>query len=191
MFFAPVFIVKALKIGIIDSSGPLKVEIMEEIIKNLAEAARQREVANRKYFKRVKKKPPKNLDRVMQQLHDLEFSRTDCLSCANCCKTTGPLFTEADIVRISRSLKLRPQQFIDQYLTIDEDGDHVLQMLPCPFLGEENYCSIYEVRPKACREFPHTDRRKFYQITDITLKNLAICPAAFNIVEAMKRKIPL
>ena len=191
MFLAPVFIVKAIKLGIIDSSGTLKVEIMEEIIKNLAEAARQREVANRKYFKRLKKKPPKNLDRVMQQLHDLEFSRTDCLSCANCCKTTGPLFTEADIVRISRSLKLRPQQFIDLYLRIDEDGDHVLQLLPCPFLGEDNYCSIYEVRPKACREFPHTDRRKFYQITDITLKNLAICPAAFNIVEAMKRKIPL
>ena len=164
---------------------------MEEIIRNLAAAAKQQEAANRKYFKKLRKKPPKDLDRTMQQLHDHEFSKTDCLNCANCCKTTGPLFTEADISRISKSLKLKPQQFIDQYLRIDEDGDYVLQILPCPFLGADNYCSIYDFRPKACREFPHTDRRKFYQITEITLKNLAICLAAYNIVEAMKQKIPL
>jgi Fe-S-cluster containining protein len=46
---------------------------------------------------------------------------------------------------------------------------------------------IYEVRPKACREFPHTDRKKFQQISDLTLKNIPICPAAFNIVEEMKK----
>jgi Fe-S-cluster containining protein len=45
------------------------------------------------------------------------------------------------------------------------------------------------VRPKACREFPHTDRKKFQQIADLTLKNVAICPAAYNIVEEMKKKI--
>ena len=50
---------------------------------------------------------------------------------------------------------------------------------------------IYDVRPKACREFPHTDRKKFQQISELTLKNVAICPAAFNIVEEMKKKMPL
>ncbi len=164
---------------------------MEEIIKNLPEAARLRENANRKYFKKLRKKPPRDLDLLMQELHETEFSITDCLQCANCCKTTGPLFTDADIVRISKSFRLKPQQFIDQYLQVDEDDDYVLQELPCPFLGEDNYCSIYDIRPKACREFPHTDRKKFYQITEITMKNLAVCPAAFNIVEEMKRRIPL
>ena len=164
---------------------------MEEIIRNLPEAAQIRKAANRKYFKKLRKKPPRDLDVVMQELHETEFSKTDCLQCANCCKTTGPLFTDADIVRISRSMRLKPQQFIEQYLRIDEDGDYVLQVLPCPFLGADNYCSIYDIRPKACREFPHTDRKKFYQITEITMKNLAVCPAAFNIVEEMKRRIPL
>ena len=76
-----------------------------------------------------------------------------------------------------------------QYLRVDEDNDHVLQSVPCSFLDAENYCMIYDVRPKACREFPHTDRKKFQQIDGLTLKNVAICPAAFNIVEAMKKRI--
>lgn len=125
----------------------------------------------------------------MQDLHDAEFKRTDCLECANCCKTTGPLFTNADIERIAKYLRLKPQQFITKYLRVDEEKDHVLQSVPCTFLDARNYCSIYDVRPKACREFPHTNRKKFYQIGDLTLKNVAICPAAFNIVEEMKRLV--
>ena len=57
------------------------------------------------------------------------------------------------------------------------------------FLESDNKCFIYDVRPKACREFPHTDRKKFQQISDLTLKNVAVCPAAFTIVEEMKKKI--
>jgi Fe-S-cluster containining protein len=125
----------------------------------------------------------------MEDAHAAEFKKTDCLTCANCCKTTGPLFTTADIERISKSFKQKPQQFIDQFLQIDEDKDYVLQAVPCVFLADDNSCNIYEIRPKACREFPHTDRKKFYQIADITLKNLPICPAAFNIVEAIKKKM--
>lgn len=162
---------------------------MEEILKNLAAKARQGEGENKKFFRKLKKKPPKDLDTLMQSLHEEEFSRTDCLQCANCCKTTGPLFTDADIVRIAKSLRLKPQQFIEQYLQVDEDNDYVLELLPCPFLGADNFCTIYEIRPKACSEYPHTDRRKFHQISDITLKNLSICPAAYNIVEEMKKRL--
>ena len=84
---------------------------------------------------------------------------------------------------------MKPKAFIAQYLRLDEDRDYVLQEVPCAFLGADNYCSIYDVRPKACREYPHTDRKKFHQITDLTLKNLSICPAAYNIVEAMKQRL--
>ncbi len=164
---------------------------MEREIELLPEKALRKHKENKKYFEKLKRKPPKNLDQVMQQLHDDEFQRTDCLQCANCCKTTGPLFTNPDIERIAKFLKLKPQIFIQRYLHIDEDNDYVLQGVPCTFLGPDNYCSIYEVRPKACREFPHTDRKKFHQITNLTLKNVAICPAAFRIVEAMKEKVKL
>ncbi len=164
---------------------------MEALLNQLPTLAKDKHNENKKYFDKLKKKTPKNLDYQMQEIHESVFERIDCLSCANCCKTTGPLFTNADIERIAKHLKLKPQQFTEQYLKIDEDKDFVLQKLPCVFLDAENYCLIYDVRPKACREYPHTDRKKFQQISNITLKNTAICPAAFEVVEEMKKKIPL
>jgi Fe-S-cluster containining protein len=160
---------------------------MDEVLRELPKKAKEKHSENKKFFTKLKKKTPKNLDYMMQELHEAEFKRTDCLTCANCCKTTGPLFTNADVERISKSFRMKPQKFIDTYLRIDKENDFVLQQVPCTFLGADNYCSIYDVRPKACREFPHTDRKKFQQISNLTLKNVEICPAAFNIVEEMKK----
>lgn len=162
---------------------------MDEVLKQLPLKAKEKHSANKKFFAKLRRRPPKNLDYIMQELHEAEFLRTDCLTCANCCKTTGPLFTNNDVARISKHFRMKSQKFIAQYLRIDEDNDYVLQQVPCAFLGDDNYCSIYDVRPKACREFPHTDRKKFHQINKLTLKNVAICPAAFNIVEALKKKL--
>ena len=164
---------------------------MEEILKDLPKKAKDKHNENKKFFAKLRKRPPKHLDLQMQELHEEEFKRTDCLTCANCCKTTGPLFTNKDIERIAKHFRQKPAQFIETYLRVDEDNDHVLQQVPCTFLGADNYCSIYEVRPKACREYPHTDRKDFHKISNITLNNTAICPAAFNIVDEMKRRIKL
>ena len=150
---------------------------MQEVLKLLPQKAREREKENKRFFQRLKKK------------HQAEFERTDCLTCANCCKTTGPLFTRADVERISRHFKMKASKFEEAYLRTDEEGDLVLQQLPCPFLGADNYCGIYEVRPKACREYPHTDRRRFEQLGKLTIKNTFVCPAAFSIVEEMKKRI--
>jgi len=164
---------------------------MKAFLENLPKLAKDKHIENKKFFDKLKKKTPKNLDYEMQEMHDAEFRKTDCLSCANCCKTTGPLFTSADIERIAKHLRIKPQQFQTQYLRIDEDNDFVLQQVPCTFLDSTNACMIYDVRPKACREFPHTDRKKFHQISDITLKNIPICPATYRIVEEMKKRIKM
>lgn len=150
--------------------------------------AKQRQAEHKKFLGKIKNKPPKDLDQKMQSIHDEVFERIDCLSCANCCKTTGPLFTQKDIERLANLFRLKPSQFIEKYLRIDEDNDYVLQSVPCPFLGADNYCSVYENRPKACREFPHTDRKKFYQINHLTIQNTLICPATYEVVEEMMRK---
>lgn len=84
---------------------------------------------------------------------------------------------------------MKPGDFIDTYLRLDEENDYVLQQVPCPFLGDDNYCGIYDQRPKACREYPHTDRKDFYKISSLTIKNTSICPAAYNIVEEMKKRL--
>ncbi|AWL77908.1 YkgJ family cysteine cluster protein [Capnocytophaga canimorsus] len=162
---------------------------MKTDFQQLKVLAKKQQDENKKFFARLKKKPPKDLDYQVQQIHDEVFENTDCLQCANCCKTTGPLFTNTDIERIAKHLRLKPQDFVSRYLYIDEDKDYVFQTLPCPFLDAENYCLIYEVRPKACREYPHTDRKKIYQISALTMKNTEICPAAFEVVERMKARI--
>lgn len=151
--------------------------------------AQTKQKEHKKFLDGIKKKPPKNLDYIVQDTHDEVFEKVDCLACANCCKTTGPLYTEKDIERISKHLRLSPADFEKKYLRIDEDGDKVLQNLPCYFLAEDNTCLIYEVCPKACREYPHTDRKKIYQINHLTIKNTLICPAAYQFVEKMMGKI--
>ena len=143
---------------------------------------------NKKFFKRLTKVKPKVLDQLIHPLHEKVFECTNCLECANCCKTTGPLFTDKDINRIAKHFKSKPSKFVEKYLRIDEDGDYVLKSVPCIFLGKNNYCTIYNVRPKACREFPHTDRIKQYQLLKLTEKNIDICPAVFSIFEKLKKE---
>lgn len=154
--------------------------------KNLA-TLKQKE--HKKFLDALKRKPPKNLDYTVLETHEEVFENIDCLECANCCKTTGPLFTEKDIERIAKHFRMSPAVFEQKYLRTDEDQDKVLRQLPCPFLGEDNFCSIYDVRPKACREFPHTDRKKIYQINNLTIKNTLICPAAFDFVEKLQQNL--
>ncbi|MGB5981334.1 MAG: YkgJ family cysteine cluster protein [Nonlabens sp.] len=162
---------------------------MELDLNTLPDRARKKEKENKDFFKKLRKKKPRQLDQIVQEIHSDTFEETDCLKCANCCKTTGPLFTDNDIVRISKHFRMKPSAFVDEYLRLDEENDYVLKETPCHFLGADNYCSIYDVRPKACREYPHTDRRKIYQIGNLTVKNTFICPAAFAIVERMKAQI--
>ena len=135
---------------------------------------------------KLKKMKDQQVDRIFHEQHARAFEHIDCLDCANCCKTTGPLVTDRDIDRISKHLRLKPSEFIDEYLRIDEDNDYVLQVLPCPFLDSENYCSIYDVRPKACKEYPHTDRVKQKQLLKLNIKNTEVCPAVFEMVEQIK-----
>src|SRR5690554_203572 len=132
-------------------------------------------------IKKLKKRKPKNLDDVVHELHHELFSEFDCLSCANCCKTIGPRLTHKDIDRLAKHLKMKPSVFLEQYVTMDEDKDYVFQEHPCPFLLADNYCMVYENRPKACREYPHTDRKKFIQILSLSHKNCETCPVVYEV----------
>jgi Fe-S-cluster containining protein len=156
---------------------------------DLKKNALTKKKSNKKLLQKIKKKKGKEIDTLFHEAHNKVFKCIDCLSCANCCSTTGPRFINKDIDRISKHLNLKPTKFINKYLKLDEDNDFVLQSVPCPFLGDTNYCSIYEVRPKACAEYPHTSRIKQSQILNLNLKNTEICPAVFNIFETLKETI--
>jgi len=164
---------------------------MDKFLEELPELAKEKYLETKKYFAKLNKRTPKNLDVVVHELHEKEFKKTDCLSCGNCCKTTSPIFTDKDIERISKHFKMKVRVFVEQYLERDGDDFYVLKTVPCSFLDEsDNSCFIYDIRPKACKEYPHTNRRKFIQLTDLTLKNTEICPAVYNIVENLKIKLP-
>jgi uncharacterized protein len=133
----------------------------------------------------LKKQKDGVVDTKINELHDKAFSCIDCLQCANCCKTTGPLFLPKDIERIAKHLKMKPGTFVETYLKIDEDNDYVLRQVPCPFLGSDNYCSIYDVRPKACSSYPHTDMRNQKTMFPLLLKNAEICPAVYTVLNEL------
>jgi Fe-S-cluster containining protein len=155
----------------------------------LKDKAYQAKNKNRRLLQKIKKKKGVELDQLFNQAHDNAFSCIDCLKCANCCTTTGPLFIDKDIDRIAKHLRLKPQQFISQYLKMDDEGDYILQSVPCTFLGADNMCSIYDVRPKACADYPHTDRNKQHQILNLNLKNTEVCPAVYEVFEEIKKKV--
>lgn len=142
--------------------------------------------ANKKWVRSLKKKWPQDFDQVAAELTKQAYEKIDCLSCGNCCRSLGPRLTNKDIQRMAKYLKMRPAEFTHRYLRVDEDGDFVFQHMPCPFLGNDNYCAIYDIRPKACREFPHTDQRKVHQVMALTVKNTLICPIAFEVMDGLR-----
>jgi Fe-S-cluster containining protein len=162
---------------------------MDDLARSTVAKAKKSERINRKLVENLKRKSPRNLDAIFNEAHHLIFNSTDCLKCANCCKVLGPRLNRTDIDRISAHLKLKSAAFIEKYLRIDEDGDHVFRNMPCPFLENNNACRIYEHRPKACRDYPHTNSRKMHQVLDITLKNCHVCPAVTDILAEVGKNL--
>lgn len=140
---------------------------------------------NREIVKRLKRKKGKQLDQLADEVHDAVFSKIDCLDCAGCCSGIPPIVTKADVTRISKTFGMKPAAFEDQYLIVDEDGDTVLNTTPCPFLLEDRKCMIYDIRPKACRQFPHTNELDFSKNIKLHAMNATICPGVFHILRRL------
>ncbi len=157
----------------------------QEMLKFLS-IAQSKKRENKQVLKDLSKSKSPQLDNLFREESDNFFKKFSSLDCANCCKTTSPIFRDVDIERIAAHLKLKPGDFVAKYLHLDSDSHYVLNHSPCPFLGTDNYCSIYTVRPQACREYPHTDRKNINQIMDLTYQNTLVCPAVASIVEKLK-----
>ena len=143
-------------------------------------AARQKD-----YQRLLQRADKKKVLPLLPGLHEEAFEKIDCLQCANCCKNYSPRFKTPDIKRIARHLRMKESEFIDTYLRLDEDGDYVVKTTPCPFLGQDNYCSIYDVRPSDCERFPYTDEDVFIKRTHITLKNAEFCPIVRHVLDRL------
>ena len=160
-------------------------------INKFLELVKSKKKQHQQVFKKLKGTNTKVLDQNFHQAHQEVFTEFNCLECANCCKTTSPRLYPIDIERMAHALQMRPSELMDKYIVMDEDQDYVFHSSPCPFLEQDNTCRIYEFRPKACREYPHTDRKNMIQILDLTYKNIAVCPAVFIMIERIKDKMKL
>lgn len=151
-----------------------------ELAKNWEQKSLERQPKYRQFLKNVDKKA------VLRQLapaHEAAFETVDCLACANCCKNYSPRFKPPDVRRIAKHLRMTEAQLTTTYLRRDEDGDWVVKQSPCPFLGDDNFCSIYEARPSDCHRFPYTDEDILFKKVNITLKNSSFCPAVHLVLE--------
>lgn len=144
---------------------------------------------HKKLFKKLKGLPSSTIDRPINALHYKYMENYDCLACGNCCKSISPAINDRDVDRIAHQLRVKPSEVVAKYLFLDEDGDFVFRTQPCPFLGGDNYCSIYDSRPRACREYPHTDRAKQYQILNLTFKNISVCPVVYEVVQELSEEM--
>lgn len=162
---------------------------MEESYEEYFRQANEQREDIKKTLGRFWKKKPKEVDSLFHNAHDEAFEVIDCMKCANCCKTTSPIFRDVDIRRISKKMKMSAGDFEKKYLRKDEEDDWVLQSSPCPFLYGDNSCGIYDYRPLACEEYPHTNRKKMSQVIDLTIANMDVCPAVAKITTDINRKI--
>lgn len=157
--------------------------------KNLLVNWPKKSAERQKLYKQFLQRAKKNYVLArLPELHEEAVAAVDCLQCANCCKNYSPRFKTPDIKRISRHLAMRESEFIDTYLKVDEDGDFVAKSSPCPFLGTDNFCSIYEERPSDCRRFPYTDEDVVMKRQALTLKNSTFCPITYLVLEGLLEK---
>jgi len=157
----------------------------KDILHNWQKKSEERQ----KLYKNYLLKADKN--KVLKQLPDLNetaYEKINCLNCAACCKNYSPRFKTPDIKRIAKHLDLKEGLFIEKYLNLDEEGDYVVKTKPCPFLGDDNYCSIYEVRPSDCARFPYTDEDVILKRVPLTLKNSTFCPIVYYVLEELVKR---
>jgi len=153
-----------------------------DILNNWEKKSGERQKIYKQFLQRARKN---KVLKQLPELHEEAFSKIDCLQCANCCKNYSPRFKTPDIKRISKHLKMRESEFIDKYLVVDEEGDFVANAKPCPFLGPNNYCSIFDERPSDCRRFPYTDEDVIIKRQQLTLKNSSFCPITYYVLEKL------
>ena len=158
-------------------------------IKKFEKTANKERPALEGFLDKLDEMVPQGFSKIIREEDAKVWKEVDCTKCANCCKTMTPVFTKKDIKRIAVHLDMKPEAFFEKWLMVEDDsGNTVNKTLPCQFLIDDK-CSIYEVRPSDCAEFPHHDKRPFDLYNDTFKQNLHRCPATFDLITKLKTRI--
>lgn len=142
----------------------------------------------RNYFKHRLNVSNQELDAVVRDATDLVWKQIDCTECANCCKTLRIVVDSADIARLARGLGLSAREFAQRYIRSDEYGEKFFARSPCPFLGSDNRCTVYDERPAACRDYPYLYEKDFRSRSLTMYENVSSCPIVFNVWQELKER---
>jgi len=162
-------------------------------LRSFKQKARHRKTGMRRFLSKLEKNAPRSLDKEIALLEKEVWKETDCLSCANCCKTMTPTFTKKDLKRISAHFNMTVEAFKKKWLRKERGGDKdwLNKVEPCQFLNlKDHMCTIYEIRPADCAGFQHLSK-KFKDFVHINKQNVEYCPATFRLVEKMKESLVL
>ena len=152
--------------------------------------ARARQDENRRFGSYVKRlqMPGAALDAVVRETADEVMEQVDCTLCGNCCKTMYVTVDQFDIERLAKRLGMKPHAFERKYVVMADDREKLLSRVPCAFL-DGTRCSVYEDRPRACRDFPYLHVRGFRERTFMMMNNTVLCPIVYNTLEQVKPKV--
>ena len=145
----------------------------------------------RYFLTKVENNPPKYLDSIAEEIDKQVWEETDCLSCANCCKTMTPTYTFQDMKRIAFHFHMTIKDFKARWLYLEKKSkDWMNVSTPCQFLDKRtNMCTIYEIRPADCAGFPHLTKKPTTDYIHVHKQNIIHCPATYKMVEKLKERI--
>lgn len=158
------------------------------IIATYKRRMQKNKTALKSFITRLQKKLTPKQSREIIALSDTVWQEIACLDCANCCKVMTPTYTKKDIKRIAQYFKMTELQFKTTYLTYDKKSKEWMNnTTPCKFLNlENNYCTIYDIRPDDCRKFPHHHKSPLKDYMHVHHQNIAYCPATYLWMEKVK-----
>jgi len=154
----------------------------------ILERSRERAALIKRQMKYLGRFDIKNFDHIVRDYQDEAFEEVDCLQCGNCCRKVGPRFGESDVKRLARVVGFDRAAFVRDVLVRDEDPGWRLRTLPCPYVGEDNRCSVYEDRPRDCESYPYLAERGIQRSLGRLAFNTGFCPAACLVAERIMER---
>jgi uncharacterized protein len=158
-----------------------------ETIARLAQRNERKDFAFRSFLKGELDWSSRKLDALVHEIYRSVTSEIDCTECGHCCRVMMPSLHPGDAERLAQRFGTDTQEFEDRYVIADEFGEQALAETPCPF-HDGMKCTVYEDRPRDCRDYPHLHKKDFSTRLLAVLENAEICPIVFNVLEQLKER---
>ena len=157
-------------------------------LSKIKQIAEEKQAENDLFRDFLKQPDDEAIDSMVHALSETITAQIDCTQCGNCCKSLMINITKEETIQLSNHLQISETQLIDQYIEQSEQGQMIINTIPCHFLKGTS-CSIYEHRFTECREFPHLHKPHFTGRLFGTMQYYEICPIIFNVVEKLKEAL--